>query len=59
VACANPDQYLFWDGVHPTAAAHRMLGDAFMAAVPEPGGIALLLVALLAMAVIRRRAAVR
>lgn len=34
--CANPDTYLFWDGVHPTAAAHQVLGAAFAAAVPEP-----------------------
>ncbi len=24
---ANPDQYLFWDTIHPTAAVHRILGD--------------------------------
>ena len=23
-ACANPDSYLYWDSVHPTAAGHRL-----------------------------------
>jgi phospholipase/lecithinase/hemolysin len=34
----NPDEYFFWDDVHPTAAAHRLIGDATYAilAVPEP-----------------------
>jgi phospholipase/lecithinase/hemolysin len=35
----NPDAYFFWDDVHPTAAAHRLIADAAYAilAVPEPG----------------------
>jgi outer membrane lipase/esterase len=25
--CSNPNEYLFWDGVHPTSAAHALLAD--------------------------------
>ncbi|MGV0028017.1 SGNH/GDSL hydrolase family protein [Phormidesmis priestleyi] len=26
-ACGQPDRFLFWDGIHPTTAAHRILGE--------------------------------
>jgi outer membrane lipase/esterase len=26
-ACKKPDEYVFWDGVHPTKAAHNILAD--------------------------------
>ena len=50
VVGANCNQYAYWDGIHPTAAAHRVIADAFLVvAVPEPetwvllaGGLALL-----------------
>ena len=40
VAC-NPDEFLFWDPVHPTTVAHQLIGEyAFSvlkpASVPEP-----------------------
>jgi outer membrane lipase/esterase len=31
--CANPNEYLFWDNVHPTAAAHQILGNFALAAL--------------------------
>jgi len=50
VSGADCSQYAYWDGIHPTAAAHRAIADAFLAvAVPEPetwvllaGGLAVL-----------------
>lgn len=44
--CADPNNYLFWDGIHPTTAAHRISADAALAAVvPLPAAGWLLLVA--------------
>src|SRR5262249_8727615 len=40
----NPDQYLFWDPVHPTAHTQQLIGQAAFEAVtaPEPSTLALL-----------------
>jgi phospholipase/lecithinase/hemolysin len=42
--CSNPDQYMFWDDVHPTSRGHRIIGDRLYAALPEPVTLALLAV---------------
>ena len=52
--CANPDEYLFWDSAHPTAAAHQLIGDLFYSAIPEPASLALIM-APLALLILRSR----
>ncbi len=59
LAACNPGTWVFWDGVHPTTAAHQVLGTLFAAAVPEPGGLGLLAVAVALALAARARAARR
>lgn len=43
--CADPNSHVFWDSVHPTAAANQVVGNAFAQAVtpvPEPSTLVLL-----------------
>ncbi|WP_082649804.1 SGNH/GDSL hydrolase family protein [Bradyrhizobium lablabi] len=55
----NCNTYAYWDGIHPTAAAHMVIADAFVAvaAVPEPSTWALLIAgfAAIGFAAYRRR----
>jgi phospholipase/lecithinase/hemolysin len=30
--CANPDRFLFWDGIHPTRAGHLIISFALLEA---------------------------
>ena len=54
--CSNPGSYLYWDQIHPTAAAHQILGAGLLAAVPEPQSVLMMTVGLLGvLAGLRRR----
>jgi phospholipase/lecithinase/hemolysin len=54
--CATPNQYLFWDQLHPTAAADVLVADAALTLVtPEPASTSLIAIGLLGLVILRRR----
>ena len=60
--CADLDSFLFFDGIHPTAAGHALVGQAAIdaieaALVPIPAALPMMLAALGTLGVVRRRRA--
>ncbi|MES1024202.1 autotransporter domain-containing protein [Gloeocapsa sp. BRSZ] len=37
--CTNPDQFLFWDGIHPSAQSHRIISEYAAAVITAPQAI--------------------
>ena len=57
LTCAAPDQYVFWDSIHPTSRTDLLFAQAAFAAVPEPSVLTLVAIAGLVLAVTLRRRA--
>jgi phospholipase/lecithinase/hemolysin len=37
----NPDNYVFWDQIHPTSRTHRAIGDYAVTVIPTPSAVVL------------------
>jgi outer membrane lipase/esterase len=49
----DPSDYFFWDGIHPTLNGQKILAEAMLETIPEPGTLCLLSLAFSALAFAR------
>lgn len=55
-ACiADPAATFFWDGVHPTASVHAVIGEEALALIPLPGTALLMVLGLSVLLLVRHR----
>ena len=53
--CATPDQYLFWDELHPTVIGQALIAKAALNAVPEPATLTVVAIGIAGIAAARRQ----
>jgi outer membrane lipase/esterase len=53
--CGTPDEFLFWDVVHPTTFVHSLLAQRLLAEIPEPSTLLLAVPLVLALLSFRGR----
>ena len=58
LGCSSPENFLYWDGVHPTTASHRAIAGLALAAlqpVPLPASLPLAMGGLMVLLSVARR----